>query len=71
MPISIEVKVGRRIRRLRTKRGMTQVILADHAELTPEYIGIVERGEKAATIKVLDRIVAALGVTLSEFFDGI
>jgi len=70
MAITLSTKIGRRIRVLRTKRGLTQRMLADHSELTQEYIGILERGEKSVTVTTLARILSALDTTLEEFFKG-
>jgi transcriptional regulator with XRE-family HTH domain len=55
---------------LRSAQGLTQAVLADHAELSQEYIGKLERGEKAVTVKTLARILRVLGTTLGEFFKG-
>jgi transcriptional regulator with XRE-family HTH domain len=39
------VRVGRRIRSLRLKRGWTQQMLADHAQLTREHVSAGETGK--------------------------
>lgn len=70
MAMDLCIKLGRRIRVLRTERGMTQAILADHAELTREHLSELENGRKEAGIRTLSRIAGALGVTLSKFFEG-
>jgi transcriptional regulator with XRE-family HTH domain len=68
---TICVKIGRRIRVLRTARGWTQAILADHAEIAREHLSELENGHKEIGAKTLERIAQALEVKLSEFFDGI
>jgi transcriptional regulator with XRE-family HTH domain len=69
MATDICVRIGRRIRVLRTERGWTQTMLADHAELTREHLSEVEGGKKEIGVRALDRIVRALGVTLRQFFE--
>lgn len=69
MATDICVWVGRRIRVLRTQRGWTQQILADHAEITREHLSELENGRKETGIKTLERISTALGLSLKDFFD--
>lgn len=70
MATDICVKIGRRIRVLRTERGWTQVMLADHAELTREHLSELENGHKEIGVRILDKIVRALGINLAKFFEG-
>jgi transcriptional regulator with XRE-family HTH domain len=65
------VRIGRRIRVLRTQREWTQTMLADHAELTREHLSEIERGRKEVGVRGLERIVKALGVGLAKFFEGL
>lgn len=68
--MDICVKIGRRIRVLRTERGWTQAMLADHAELTREHLSEIERGRKEIGVRGLDRIARALEISLTSFFEG-
>lgn len=61
-------KIGALIRRLRQEAGMSQEGFADSCGLHRTYIGSVERGEKAITIETAHKIVKALGMSLSHFF---
>jgi transcriptional regulator with XRE-family HTH domain len=70
MATDICVRIGRRIRVLRTQRGWTQTMLADHAELTREHLSEVEGGKKEIGVRTLDRIVRALGTSFAKFFEG-
>jgi len=70
MATDICVKVGRRIRVLRTQKGWTQIMLADHAELTREHLSELEAGNKVASLRTLHRIAKALGITLHQFFEN-
>jgi transcriptional regulator with XRE-family HTH domain len=71
MAKDICVQIGRRIRILRTERGWTQVMLADHAELTREHLSELEGGKKEIGVRTLERIVKALNLNLQQFFEGI
>ncbi len=71
MATSICVRIGRRIRVLRTQRGWTQQILADHAALTREHLSEIENGHKEIGVKALERIADALEKSLSELLEGI
>jgi transcriptional regulator with XRE-family HTH domain len=45
-------------------------MLADHAALTREHLSELENGKKELGVKALERIVSALDLTLSQFFEG-
>ena len=56
-------KIGSRVRQLRKEQHLSQLELAEMASLSWQYIGNVERGESAATVDALERLIAALGCT--------
>ena len=60
---------ARRVRKLRTARGWSQDELAAKSGLHRSYVGIVERGEKSATLDTVERIAKAFNVEVSEFFE--
>lgn len=70
MAKDICVRLGRRIRILRTERGWTQAMLADHAELTREHLSELENGHKEIGVRALEKIAQALGMNLHQFFEG-
>jgi transcriptional regulator with XRE-family HTH domain len=59
-------ELGRRLQALRRDRGLTLQELAGAAAVSVSMLSSVERGQKAATIVVLDRIAGGLGVPLAE-----
>ncbi|MFN3476215.1 MAG: helix-turn-helix domain-containing protein [Candidatus Methylomirabilales bacterium] len=70
MRSALEQEIGRRLRRLRKMRGLTQKALAAKIEggIDYSYIGKIERGEQLPSLKVLRRIGEALNVPLGFFF---
>ena len=54
------------VRRIRLDKKLTQEKIAEAAELHPNYISSVERGERNISICNIERIAAALGVSMSE-----
>lgn len=65
----MENKVGERIRYHRLQRGMSQEKLALLAGINPAFLGHLERGLKSPTFTTLDKIVEALELNYSEFFN--
>ncbi|MFO0857253.1 MAG: helix-turn-helix transcriptional regulator [Phycisphaerales bacterium] len=54
--------VGRAIRTMRTRQGVSQKELAERADITPSFLSLVESDRRSASIKVIERIAAALDV---------
>ena len=65
----ITQQVGSRIKELRHKLGISQEELADRAGVHRTYIASLEVGKRNVSIIALEKIVNALEVSLSEFFD--
>ena len=61
--------LGQRIRNYRTEKGLSQEKLAELSGCHHTYIGQIERGEKNATIESIEKISAALNVSLSKLFE--
>ncbi len=58
---NIKRVLGKRIREERTKRNWTIEQLAEKADLSPSFLGCVERGERALSVEKL--------YVMSEIFD--
>ena len=65
----INARIARRLRGLRTDRGMTLDALAAKCRVSRSMISLVERGESSPTAVVLEKIAAGLGVSLATLFD--
>lgn len=62
--------LGRRVQSLRKDRGLTLQELAAAAAVSVSMLSSVERGQKAATIVVLDHIAEGLGIPLPELISA-
>jgi transcriptional regulator with XRE-family HTH domain len=58
--------VGRNVRRLRERKGLTQEQLAFEAEIDLTYVGGIERGKRNPSLLVMARIADALSVPLPK-----
>ena len=65
----IKTKVGKRIKELRNKLGISQEELAFRSEIHRTYIASLEVGKRNVSIETLEKVVNALKVSLSEFFN--
>lgn len=60
--------LGKRIRELREEAGMTQAELAEGAELSDNFIALLERGRTTPSLKTIEAIAKTLNVQISELF---
>ena len=58
--------IGKKIRKYRKERGMTQEELAEKLDLGINYVGALERAEKNLTVTNLINIANVLGVGITE-----
>jgi transcriptional regulator with XRE-family HTH domain len=63
-------RIAARVRDLRTAQGLSMDGLAAKSGVSRSMISVIERGESSPTAVVLDKLAAALGVTLPSLFDG-
>ena len=61
--------VGQNVRRLRTKKGLTQEQLAFEAQIDLTYVGGIERGERNPSPLVMVRIADALSVPVQKLLE--
>lgn len=62
------VSLGKRVRELRNRRGMTRKMMAHEADVSERHLAQLEVGEGNVSIMLLRRITAALNVSLVELF---
>jgi len=59
--------LGERVRDARARRGMTRKILARDSGVSERYLAQLESGQGNASVLLLQRIAAALNLSLTEF----
>lgn len=70
MSAELKAQIGRRLRRIRRMRNLTQKELANKTvgKLDYTYIGKIERGVQLPSLKVLRKLSEALALPLAYFF---
>jgi XRE family transcriptional regulator, regulator of sulfur utilization len=63
--------LGESIRSFRRRAGLSQEKLAEKADLHPNYVGEIERGEKAATIDTLVKLANALRMSARDLLEDL
>lgn len=69
--MNVAEKLGARIQKLRTERGLSQEELADQSGLHRTYISHIERGSRNITVVGLCKVAKGLKLTPSELMDGL
>jgi transcriptional regulator with XRE-family HTH domain len=67
--MDINQLIARRLRELRDAQGLSLAALAERSGVSKSNISLIERGESSATATVLDKLSAALGVTVASLFE--
>src|SRR5579863_5465933 len=68
-PRTLGARLGARLRERRDALGWSQAQLAEAVGVTPNYVGVVERGEKLPTMETLEAFGGALNVPLGQLLD--
>lgn len=64
----INKQLGKRVKKLRRERKISQEALAEKAGIHRTYMGKIERGENNPPVHTVDRIAKALKVKISDLF---
>ncbi len=64
--VDIQVKLGEKIKKIRKENGLSQEQLATKSKLHRTYISDIERGDRNVSIRNIEKISKALGVTISD-----
>lgn len=62
--------VGKRVRKFRKLKGLTQEELSEKAEIHYSYIGGIERGERNISMETFEKICSALNIPPYVFFQN-
>ena len=69
--IEVQGALARKIKRLREQHGLSQRQLASIADVSGPHFGLIEAGVGNVSLLVLVKIAKALGVPVSDLFEGI
>jgi transcriptional regulator with XRE-family HTH domain len=69
--MDINLKIGERIRELRSAKNISQEALSHLAEVDRTYMTGVESGKRNVSVKVLEKILKALDTNYRNFFDNV
>ena len=64
--MDISAKVRKRIRAIRLKKKMSQGKIARTLDVHPTYISQIERGVRNVSLKNIERLAKALGVSIED-----
>ena len=70
MDMNVKELVGKRVKELRKNLTLSQEALAYKAEVDRTYVTDVENGRRNISIETLKKIIDALEVSISEFFNS-
>lgn len=56
--------LGSKIKVERNKRGMSQDVLSELADITQKYLSLIETGKRTPKLNVIIKLASALGVTV-------
>lgn len=62
-------KFGKRLKFLRLEHNLTQLELAEILDMSPNFIGMIERGERNTTVEKVFKIARALNIKPSNLFE--
>ena len=66
--MNVKIKFGKKIKKLRVQKGLSQEKLALIAGIDRTYIPAIEKGERNISISIIERLADGLNVEISELF---
>lgn len=66
--MGVKEELGKKIKRMRINRGLTQEQLAEAVDITQRTLSWIEIGENFVTAETLDKLIKALNTTTEELF---
>jgi transcriptional regulator with XRE-family HTH domain len=61
--------VGRQLRSVRRRRGLTLAAVAESAGMSESFLSQLERGRTGASLESLQRLTGALGIRVADLFE--
>ena len=67
--VDVQQRLATNLRRLRQARSLSQEAFADEAGVHRTYVSDLERAARNPTIRVVETLATALGVSVSELLN--
>lgn len=67
--MDIKSQFGRKVKKFRLSKGLSQEAFAHKADLDRTYISSIEKGERNVSLVVIEKIAIALEIEISNLFD--
>jgi len=64
-------KFGKRLKVLRVERDLTQLELAEILDMSPNFVGMIERGVRNTTVENVFKIARALNIKPDALFENL
>jgi transcriptional regulator with XRE-family HTH domain len=64
-------RFGKRLREKRTALGLSQERFADKAKLDRTYVSGIERGKRNLSLRNIEAIAKALGISIAELMEDV
>lgn len=61
-------KFGKNLKHIRIELDLTQLELAEILDMSPNFIGMIERGERNTTVENVYKIARALNIKPEDLF---
>lgn len=68
--MNIKEKIGKRLRELRTAKGLSQEKFSFDCDLDRTYVASIEQGKRNVSIMNIEKIAQACDISVSEFFNS-
>lgn len=68
--MDIRIKIGLRLKQLRTEKKISQEKFSFICELDRTYIASIEQGKRNVSIVNIEKITLALNISISDFFNS-
>ncbi len=65
----LKTRFGKKLRRIRRHRDLTQEQLSELADISVEFLSNIERGINAPSFSTIEKLAKVLGVAVHDLFD--
>ncbi|MFA5779483.1 MAG: helix-turn-helix transcriptional regulator [Elusimicrobiota bacterium] len=59
-------RIGKQIREARVRQKITQEELAEETEISPSFLGMIERGQRIPSLMTISKICNSLDISVDE-----